>query len=107
MYNYSVDQLIDDLVGAKIDKMTPPIKGIYKNGSIRLIEPLPKNLKSQKEILVTLVEEEDNLQELSEGQQAALALSGMMSDLSEDQLAQFDQILREKRSFTGPREVKW
>lgn len=87
--------------------MTPSIKGIYKNGSIRLIEPLPKNLKSQKEILVTLVEEDDDLDNLSEGQKSALALSGIMSDLSEDQLAQFDQILNEKRSFTGPREIKW
>ena len=89
------------------------IKGIYEHGKIRLLEPVPPQVKEAQEVTVTFVEPQPASGALSspvkhtEATNAALLLIGLLKTLTAEQMAAFDAALERRSSFFGPREVAW
>lgn len=92
------------------------IKGIYEHGQVRLLGLVPAHITEPQEVTVTFVEPQEGdshaiLQqaqaELNEATDAAFALIGLLNNLTPEQLEAFDNILKRRSPFFGPREIAW
>ena len=84
------------------------VKGIYKDGQIRLLEPVPAEINEPQEVTVTFAEPlADNDRRNSEAVTAALSIIGLLDDLSPEQLADFEAAVARRSPFFGPREITW
>ncbi len=63
------------------------VRGIYQDGTIRLLEPV--NLKDQQEVVVFLTE-------AGETDHPALRYAGMLSDLTPEEQQAFDEALHHR-----------
>ena len=84
------------------------VKGVYEDGRIRLLEPVPPGLPEPQEVTVTFAEPvTGNGSTNPEAVEAALALIGLLDHLTPEQLAEFDAAVERHSPFFGPREVTW
>lgn len=92
------------------------IKGVYEHGQVRLLEPVPSNIEEPQEVTVAFdepqTEQESQVAQSGQTQvdvttDAALALIGLLDDLTPEQLEAFDSIVERRSPFFGPREVTW
>jgi hypothetical protein len=80
------------------------VKGIYEHGLVRLVEPLPTDTPEPAEVTVTFTEA---------GTAAGLAdataleafegIVGLLSDLTPKELEKYDEAVRRRSPFIGPR----
>ncbi len=89
------------------------IRGVYEHGEIRLLEPVPPQVKEAQEVTVTFIEPQpvsgstSSPAKRTEATNAALLLIGLLKTLTAEQMAAFDAALERRSSFFGPREVAW
>lgn len=70
------------------------VKGIYKGGTIRLLEPV--DLPEQQEVTVVIVPAE------GAAEHPALRYAGMLSDLTPQEQQAFDEALKQRLPFHRP-----
>jgi hypothetical protein len=84
------------------------IKGVYKEGHVTLLEPVPPQVVEPQEVTVTFVDAspiEPNVPD--EAAAAALALLGLLETMSDDEEEAFDAALKRQDAFFGPRDSSW
>ena len=79
----------------------------YKEGRIQLLEPIPPFLADPQPITVTFQNGISKKSDDNPAISAALSLIGLLDSLTPEQSAEFDNILEERGTFVGPREVEW
>jgi len=92
------------------------IKGVYEDGRVRLLEPVPEEVEGPQRVVVIFGEpDKETLETVSkqkeaksgEASRAALGLVGLLEDLTPEQLEVFDDAIKRRSPFFGPREVSW
>ena len=73
------------------------VKGIYENGRVKLLEKVGR--QDPCEVIVTFLEDEEDEVTRRKRIEEIMSFAGMLNDLSEDQMAAFDQSLMDRFSF--------
>ncbi len=85
------------------------LKGIYEHGVVRLLEPVPAETREPIEVLVTFEVAPKSQPDPAdpEALKAVEGIIGLLNDLSPEQMAEFDDAIKRRGPFFGPREVAW
>jgi hypothetical protein len=84
------------------------VKGVYKDGQVTLLEPVPPQLVGPQEVTVTFEEVTSVGKDVTdEAAAASLAILGLLEDMDPEQEEAFDAALKRDNTFFGPREATW
>lgn len=73
------------------------VKGVYENGQVKLLEKVER--QDPCEVVVTFLEDSEDEETRRKRIEEIMSFAGMLNDLSEDQMAAFDQSLMDRFSF--------
>ena len=87
------------------------IEGVCEDGHVRLLEPVPEDVEGPQRVVVIFGESKGETLETvsrsieaesSETSRDALALIGLLDDLTPEQLETFDEATKRHKPFFGP-----
>ena len=82
------------------------IRGIYKDGQISLLEPV--NVAGPRLVTVTFLDEAPvKAPGNHESLEALEGIVGLLRDLTTEEEKRFDEAIKRRSPFIGPREVTW
>jgi len=82
------------------------VKGVYKDGRINLLEPV--NVAGPRLVTVTFLDEAPiQAPGNHESLKALEGIVGLLRDMTPEEEKRFDEAIKRRGPFIGPREVMW
>ena len=79
------------------------LKGIYEHGVVRLLDPVPAETPEPAEVLVTFDGSPQPQPVDPEALQALEGIIGLLNDLTPEELERYDEAVKRRSPFFGPR----